>query len=121
MIFFHARHSLFFQAFNALSQVLYISRRFFTCALFLYSIPRTGLQTANLYAGKTAALLRLLVHSVLAVELAVFLLLKTARSIFLFLRARIIPALAFRAFQYNNLTHDTSQYPCFDETAPPFS
>ena len=90
-------------------------------AFSLFHSPHRASETANLYAGKTAALLRLLVHSVLAVELAVFLLLKTARSIFLFLRARIIPALAFRAFQYNNLTHDTSQYPCFDETAPPFS
>ena len=59
---------------------------------------------------RQATLLGLLVHSMLALKLAVFLLLDTTGSISLLLRRRVIPALALSAFQCNNFTHLDS--PC---------
>ena len=65
----------------------------------------------NAAAGtRQATLLGLLMHCVLTLKLAVFLLFETTGSISFLLGCRIVPAFALGAFQCNNFTHLDS--PC---------
>ncbi len=59
---------------------------------------------------RQATLLGLLVHRMLALKLAVFLLFKTTGSVSLLLGCRVVSAFALSAFQCNNFTHLDS--PC---------